>query len=251
MSHKSVDYERFLFKNLKQHKNESIECFVKRLRNHADLCEFGENEVEQRLKEQVIEKCSSDKLRKIAFGANFDLEGLIKTGKILEEAGEGCGGDIWRNSLRPSKTLGCTRCGFTSHFEYEPRCPAKKGHACELCGHRGHFARMCRRAPKRSQERNRGRFDSKSARVDSKNINDFSKNRDTTSMANFSEQSSEKQIADSPNDPRLNQENIEISKPEKISQSPSCAEIQTSIDYSNGNQKEISATQPILKVRER
>lgn len=117
-------------------------------------CNFKENEIQQRLKEQIIEKCYSEKLRKIALEVEFDVKGLMKAAKVLEAAGDGSE---------------CTRCGFTGHDESDPLCPAKRSQACERCGQYRHFARMCgkHKTSKRLQSETSENRDAKISKLES------------------------------------------------------------------------------------
>jgi hypothetical protein len=133
---KTINEERHIFRCIEQRNGETIETFVKRLRCQAEKCDFDKSEVEQRLKDQIIDKCSNENLRKIALQVEMNSEGLISTGTILEA----------QNGAEMSKASTgheCTRCGFKDHDSSAPKCPAKRGHGCELCGKYGHYARMC------------------------------------------------------------------------------------------------------------
>jgi hypothetical protein len=55
-------YERHLFRQIRQRKEESVDQFVMRLRIKAQLCDFGEQESEY-IRDQVIDKCVASKLR--------------------------------------------------------------------------------------------------------------------------------------------------------------------------------------------
>lgn len=57
----NVPYERYCFRQLSQDNDESVEEFITRLRQQAALCEFAN--VDEQIRDQVIEKCKSNKLR--------------------------------------------------------------------------------------------------------------------------------------------------------------------------------------------
>ena len=60
---KNVPYERSLFRATSQQVNETVEQFITRLRERAVYCEFGAAKDEV-IRDQVIEKCSSHRLRR-------------------------------------------------------------------------------------------------------------------------------------------------------------------------------------------
>ena len=57
----NVPYERYCFRQLSQELNESMEEFVVRLRQQAAVCEFIN--VDEQIRDQIIEKCHSNRLR--------------------------------------------------------------------------------------------------------------------------------------------------------------------------------------------
>jgi hypothetical protein len=133
---RTIAKERYIFRSIKQSLNESIEAFVNRLKNQITKCEFRADEVDDRLKEQIIEKCLSSKLRKIAFNMEMSVENLVATGTILEKESDG--------------KHGCTRCGYNDHSENDSNCPARRTSVlCSNCGNFGHFKRMCKFIPKK------------------------------------------------------------------------------------------------------
>lgn len=136
---KTIDEERYIFRCIEQRTSESIESFVSRLQNQIVKCAYQESELDERLKEQIIKKCSNKKLQEISFQLKLNLKDLISTAKVLEAEKVG---ESSKMSTKPE----CSRCGFTDHIGSDQSCPAKRGHACELCGHFGHYARMCKKS---------------------------------------------------------------------------------------------------------
>lgn len=126
----SIAEQRLIFRKILQPNWESIESFVKRLRTQISKCGFQEKEIEQKLKQQISEKCSNGKLRHIASRAELTVEELVKVGKVLET----------------SIKISCTRCGSTNHIESDANCPAKTSPPCEKCNRRGHSSNMCKTA---------------------------------------------------------------------------------------------------------
>ena len=55
-------YERHVFRSLKQEDNETVDGFVSRLRRQAQFCNFTDADVD--IRDQLIEKCRSPKLRR-------------------------------------------------------------------------------------------------------------------------------------------------------------------------------------------
>lgn len=151
---KTIDEERYIFRCIAQRNLEPIASFVNRLRKQLAKCGYEESEHNQRLKEQIIEKCADEKLRKIAFQVGMNVESLVSTGTILEAGGDG-------ESSKSSTQRECTRCGFKDHEAFDPKCPAKKGKGCESCRKPGHYARMCFRNKTTKRSEN---FDEKIAR---------------------------------------------------------------------------------------
>lgn len=60
---KNSTYERHVFRLIKQERGEKIGMFAMRLRTQAEKCGFGES-LEDNVKDQIIEKCTSAKLRR-------------------------------------------------------------------------------------------------------------------------------------------------------------------------------------------
>lgn len=178
---KTLEYERYKFKLIKQEHNEPLESFYERLRMQARKCQF--TDIDSHLKDQIIEKCSSNDLRCEAFECPMSLEQLIFTGKTLESAeknsqssrsgnfqrrGSHNSDDTERRSasndrfsdrrnfnnfrqvphnqqkLPPCRDRNneCNRCGYNDHKFDSLKCPAMK-EQCDYCKKPGHFSRMC------------------------------------------------------------------------------------------------------------
>lgn len=137
---KTVDEERYIFRCIEQRNTEPIASFVERLQFQIEKCTFSVDEVQQRLKEQIIEKCSNKKLRQISFQIEMNIEKLIAIATILEGKSD-------------STSQECIRCGFKDHNASDLNCPARRGHGCELCGKYGHYARMCFQSKSKLEER--------------------------------------------------------------------------------------------------
>jgi len=62
-SRTNIPYERHVFRQVQQRDAESIDQFVTRLRQQADLCSF-DNQKDDNIRDQLIDKCRSATLRK-------------------------------------------------------------------------------------------------------------------------------------------------------------------------------------------
>lgn len=137
MNTKSKDEERYVFRSMEQRNFEPIESFVKRLRNQIEKCGYDKNEKEQRLKEQIIDRCSNGKLREIALNVALNVEGLISTGAILEA-------NMNEKTSEKIPKIECSRCKSSNHIQSDPECPAKRSR-CHFCDRFGHFSKMCKK----------------------------------------------------------------------------------------------------------
>lgn len=159
---KNSTYERHMFRALKQEKGEKIGIFAMRLRVQAEKCEFGES-LEENIKDQIIEKCLSNKLRRelLKLG-DASLDKVLKAAKISEAIDEqsktfdhddvdkiGLNDNINKIDSKPNfkpnayNQIECSRCGFTGHRSTDDKCPAR-GKTCNKCNGRDHFSRKCR-----------------------------------------------------------------------------------------------------------
>lgn len=133
MASKTIAEERHIFRCIEQSPHQSMETFVNQLKQQVTKCGFRENEIQDRLKEQIIEKCFNPQLREIALKMEITVDQLITTGTILEKEKE---------SGSQNK---CRRCGFSDHKESDPNCPAKRKKVfCSNCDKFGHYKRMCK-----------------------------------------------------------------------------------------------------------
>lgn len=163
---KNTTYERYELRKLKQKDDEKIAVFAMRLRKQADRCDFGDN-FEDHVKDQLIEKCSSSKLRRklLALGdARLDVvireakafEAVQVQGQALDEKLDSHEKSIEVNRIethhqksvpfkngRSMSSIVCHRCGYTGHRQFDDKCPAK-GKTCNKCGGANHFGRRCR-----------------------------------------------------------------------------------------------------------
>lgn len=157
---KTIQHERYLFRQLKQKSDESVDSFYERLKHEIKKCGYKEDEEENRLKEQIIDKCTSSKLREIALQVDMSLEQLVFTGKTVEPSDkiktvEPSRPYMHRSISHRDDRRECSRCGFHDHSYLDQNCPAFKGR-CKVCNKRGHFEKMCW-IVKHSRNRSRSR----------------------------------------------------------------------------------------------
>lgn len=173
-------YERHVFRSLWQNEGEPINQFITRLRQQAKYCGF--TSVEDEIRDQIIEKCRSEELKK-----RFLEKGDITLSEVIDiaQAHEVTGVQIKnmgttetiakiteKNNFRkkPSqqkRETSCFRCGYPGHLYWDPNCPAK-GKNCVKCNKPGHFASVCKSkaVPDRNRRNGeRGRTTARSARV--------------------------------------------------------------------------------------
>ena len=81
----NVPYERHVFRQMHQEENETIDQFVAKLRRQADLCEFG-TDMDNQIRDQVVDKCKSQHLRKklLEKGTTLTLEIAIEKARSEE-----------------------------------------------------------------------------------------------------------------------------------------------------------------------
>lgn len=143
---KTLQHERYLFRQMKQNPGESIDSFYRRLRDCIKRCDYSASEEENRLKEQIIDKCTSSKLREIALQISLNLEELIVTGKTLESDSKAKLNEtrpfVQRSFSHREERRECSRCGFFDHSSADPKCPALKAR-CNGCTKNGHYEKMC------------------------------------------------------------------------------------------------------------
>ena len=172
----NIRYERFLFWQCSQDKEESIDSFVTRLIKLASTCDYPD--ANDLIIDQIIVKCNSSELRKkLLQEKNLTLSRAQEIARALEVANmqasyiEGKSSPAvaqvnkvsgrsdhrhfqshqWKQnqphkvqdnqSGRPNR---CCRCGKEGHRPSEAsKCPAT-GQKCYQCGKTGHFGKFCR-----------------------------------------------------------------------------------------------------------
>ncbi len=80
----NLTFETYNFRQLTQAEDESTDKFVTRLREAASRCQF--HDIVREIKDQVVQKCSSDRLRRKALREDLNLDNLLKAAQAMELA---------------------------------------------------------------------------------------------------------------------------------------------------------------------
>ena len=80
----NVTFETYNFQQLAQEQDESVDKFVTRLREAASRCDFHDKERE--IKDQIVQKCFSDRLRRKALREDPSLTDLLSAARAMETA---------------------------------------------------------------------------------------------------------------------------------------------------------------------
>ena len=171
---KNIDYETFKFRQAKQSDGETVDSFCTRLRQLGATCEFAN--LNREIKGQILQGCSSNRLRRRALRDDTDLDGLLKLARSLElsdvqaqemekaETANFIKGKGFKKqshervqkskNTKSSKTGSKESCGWCGDDERHPKreCPAKD-RDCKLCGKIGHYAKVCRSERKPTHRR--------------------------------------------------------------------------------------------------
>ncbi|CAC5359617.1 unnamed protein product [Mytilus coruscus] len=162
---KNVEYEIYKFRQAKQETDETIDAFHTKLRQLSVNCEFTDD---NQVKSQIVQGCSSSRLRRKALREDMTLEQLLLSARALElsekQANEIEHKDekLETNALhkkrnvrrnqprylqdkRPEQRVNrnnkCRNCG--GEFPHRGKCPAQ-GKSCNFCKKLNHFEKMCR-----------------------------------------------------------------------------------------------------------
>lgn len=119
--------ERYIFRSMSQG-GQKLEVWIKHLERQANYCDFIN--IEEQIRDQIIEKTSSGELRKRALHSEMSLTEIINLAKIIEAV--------------------CYHCGSTDH-KVDERCPARNM-VCRICNVIGHIEKCC---PEKNNSRKR------------------------------------------------------------------------------------------------
>ena len=147
---KNTDYQIHLFRKIKQREGESIDSFHSKLRRVVLTCDF--HDINKEIKTQVIQNCSSQRLRRKALREHMTLQRILATGRsdeIAEEQAKLMEGKEATYQIKKFTGKGkqaktdkeCFRCG--GKYPHTKNCPAM-GKKCAKCGKENHFAKVCR-----------------------------------------------------------------------------------------------------------
>ena len=101
MPKKNVAYERHVFRQACQGPSECMDAYLTRLRNLIKSCEYPAAEVSFNLRDQIIEKCYSKKLRvRFLREKNLTLDNIVEMARAHEMA-ESQARQIEEDSVRP------------------------------------------------------------------------------------------------------------------------------------------------------
>jgi hypothetical protein len=141
---RNLPFERHIFRSINQLEGERIDNFIVRLRKQAKRCGF--TNVQEEIRDQIIDKGSARLRRKFLEKRNITLAQIIRIAHVDE--------DIETQSRIMNETtpavsqvnemsVECSRCGRRDHTAKEgDRCPAS-GRICRKCNRRGHFEIKC------------------------------------------------------------------------------------------------------------
>jgi hypothetical protein len=148
----NVEYEKFVFSQTKQARNEPFDAFVNKLRVLVKNCGYADPNAE--IKSRIIQGCYSEALRVQALNdVTMTVDDLIKSGRNMELA-KSQSVAINEDKMRTVAAVGskpfdrkneskkCNYCG-KSHKPGPANCPAK-GKKCNKCLKFNHFSTVCK-----------------------------------------------------------------------------------------------------------
>ena len=175
---KNIAYERHAFRSCKQEKNEKMDDYIIRLKKLAISCDYAEETVSDMIRDQIVDSCQSNELRKKflkekdltlkkiqEISRASDLADLHCTKMVESKAGatQEHGGATQEKeyaykidkkpkrkqyyprtqpkSARKPKLI-CFRCGYDGHSGY--RCLRSRNVVCSVCHKKNHFSHMCK-----------------------------------------------------------------------------------------------------------
>ena len=148
----NLEYERSVFRRIKQHKTESIDAYQTRLQAAAATCDFANKDGE--IKSHIIQTTLDSKLRKKGLSeGGMTLNDILAEGRNNELC-QAQSRDIERDLTGGEHTKivhqlrkqphPCSGCASPApHAGDRTNCPAW-GKQCSACGKVNHFARSCR-----------------------------------------------------------------------------------------------------------
>jgi len=161
----STIFQRAQFTRRQQRAGETISQYVAALREMAVKCEFPADQLTERVRDQLIAWCYSDRIRErlLQEPATKSLDEFVNLAVTIERAMAEAPAlaPVDRRPVNRVKTAtqrdqqqregrskSCFNCGQTGHFAKSDACPARDK-KCGNCGATGHFARACRQGSRR------------------------------------------------------------------------------------------------------
>lgn len=181
-------YERHLFHQIVQGKEERFADFVMRLRKQIARCSYAPTVIDELIADRIAQGCASDQLRIKLLQRDRTLEEIVALGTSMAESSEqsrkfnypsktefqDVNAIVHRGHIRqPQSTRShyrvphpsirglasndrfiCYSCGRRGHKQGNSDCPARQT-KCSNCGKEGHWAKRCYSrgpAPKRHQD---------------------------------------------------------------------------------------------------
>ena len=159
-------FERSQFRAMVQLPSETVDPYITRLRQKAVYCDF--HNVDENIRDQIIEKCYSQRLRrKLLERNNVTLPQVREIAQAIEASELSCsdGTKEHVNKVSPRKfdrqsnkfqkqeggrQLRCYACGREGHIRTDAKCPAK-GKKCRKCKKEGHFEVCCKTDTKKTR----------------------------------------------------------------------------------------------------
>lgn len=180
---KCTEFEVYKFRQAKQETSEKIDPYHTRLRKLCENCEFADNDKE--IKSQIIQGCSSTRLRRKALREELSLDDLIKAARALElsesqasqiENSTAETNAVTRRKYKPRKqqqqfvkmekhrNTKCRNCG-NEYPHKNAKCPAE-GKLCNYCHKKNHFESVCRSKKRQTKSKTVHNVDNNSSSSD-------------------------------------------------------------------------------------
>ena len=80
----NLTFETYNFRQLSQEEDKSIDKFLTRLGEVANRCDF--HSIDREIKDQIVQKCFSDRLRRKALREDLSLANLVNAARAMEIA---------------------------------------------------------------------------------------------------------------------------------------------------------------------
>ena len=149
-------YERRVFRNLKQKEGDPVDQFITRLRRQAENCNW--DNADDPIRDQVIDMCTSAHLwRKLLLkGTHLTLQEIARSFEAVDiQLKAMTGAEEDRQQLNRIEQGGtadqfkgneakarCYRCDREGHLSCDSCCPARNAE-CQRCHKIGHFTKVC------------------------------------------------------------------------------------------------------------